>query len=246
MKILQSVLVFLVFSQISVSAQTTLEKLINELKSNFGDHVIESYTFVQQTIRFTENGTDTSTWYEAVQYPNNFRIDFNAPLDGNSDYYVNDTLYAFRNGVLKGKRFNPHPFLLFEGQIYSLPMKAILEKMEGNGINTNEVFCNKTLIVFGSSDTTTLTKPQVWLNRTDGSINKIVGDLGNGQQYIATIEKHNAVNGYIIPKTIRFDMNGKTIQLEHYNNINTNPTIPLGFFDTQEISPLHWFNTSKN
>ncbi|MEM7299328.1 MAG: hypothetical protein AAF391_13805, partial [Bacteroidota bacterium] len=77
------------------------ENLIRYWKDRYQEGRLMAFTFVQETIRFRDGEVrDTATWYEAVQYPNFFRIDLGEKDLKNRNLYRNDSVYVIREGEL--------------------------------------------------------------------------------------------------------------------------------------------------
>jgi len=242
-------LTFLLFSVLLVQSSKAQQppsnttEFIQYLKSYNGNKVCNTYTFEQQTITYKVGKADTATWFETVTHPDYFRIDFNKPLSGNHDVYVKDTLYAFRNGVLKATVYKPHEFLLFEGGIYHLTIDSILNKLPKMGIDRNlftlQIQDSQTFGIIGANNTN-MTTAQVWIDIESGLVKKLIGKLGNGKMYEAVVTEHTKVGNYTFPKTITFNIDGKLIQKEQYYNINPAPQIPSDFFNVTTLCKNHW------
>lgn len=100
---------------------------------------LEQFTFSQNTIRYrNDEQVDTSIWYEAIQYPDKFRIDFGDPEEGNAVIYRNDSAYIFRNHELQTSRLEPMPLLFLEGGMEFLPFEKVLPRLFALGLDTTE------------------------------------------------------------------------------------------------------------
>ena len=82
---------------------------------------------------------DTSTWYEAISYPDRFRIDFGDLNNGNTNIYRNDSVYVFRKNELVHQGPQIQEFLLLEGGIFTYPADTVISKLVQLGVDT-EVF----------------------------------------------------------------------------------------------------------
>lgn len=214
------------------------------MQDEFSPGYLPEYTFLQETIIF-ENGTsDTSIWYEAISFPNQFRIDFKEPLGGNTHLFVTDTLHVFRDGEKMGKLFQPHEFLLIEGGIFSLEIDEVMSKLAEMNLDTNSFHLNKIgdqkALVIGSADGD-LDKPQIWISKDHGKIMKSIGELNDGRLYEAQIMTFGDVGGYQIPLKIHFLLDGELIQTERYFEVDIAPEIPDDFFTTEKLSKEHWY-----
>ncbi len=91
---------------------------------------LKEYTFVQQTIRFDSAGKalPAATWYEALRYPDFFRIDVGDPANGRGVIYRNDSTYSFREGKLARATAEPMPFMLLEGGLKCYALEEVLSR----------------------------------------------------------------------------------------------------------------------
>lgn len=92
----------------------SIREAIDIMRAAAAEMDVEEFTFTQETIRFNLDGSpaDTSLWYEAMQFPSNFRIDFAHPDSGSAVIYTQDTSYFFARGNLAGSRPEIQEFMV--------------------------------------------------------------------------------------------------------------------------------------
>jgi hypothetical protein len=216
------------------------------MKSLHDEAPVQAFTFVQQTIQFKKDGsTDTSTWYEAIHYPDEFRIDFGSPNSGNSVLYRKDSVYRFREGKLLGSRYEPHEFLLLEGGLYHYELDEIMERMTQIGLDTSILrtsrFNGQEVYILGAK-AGDHHSPQIWLHMERLHPLKRIMKSQNEVHIEAFFSDFVNHRGDWIEQKIDFYIDEELAQTEYYNQLDVDPEIPEGFFDPKRFGQAHWFS----
>jgi hypothetical protein len=95
------------------------------------------YVYPAQHALRADTVKGTSTWYEAIAYPDKFRIDFGAPREGNAVIFANDSVYNFKGGELKTRQFRINELMLLAGGLNALDKATALEKLRKAGYRTD-------------------------------------------------------------------------------------------------------------
>ncbi|MCR9173623.1 MAG: outer membrane lipoprotein-sorting protein [bacterium] len=227
----------------------TIRNTIAWMQDEFAENYLEAYTFVQETIMYTEWKVDTALWYETIVFPDQFRIDFNEPLGGNTNLNVGDTLYAFRGGELRGKIFEPHSFLLMEGGIFHQSVAEAMNKLYAMQLDTNafrtDTFNGEVLLVLGTMENETH-QSELWISQKTGKVVRSIEFMGNGKQLDMQVTQFQSVSGHEIPKNISFYVDGELVQTEEYIEVDASPDIPSDFFNLKSLSNNHWFQQNES
>src|SRR5947209_6162179 len=78
------------------------EAIVKKMYARYNTKWYRTFTFNQTTLIYSNDSLKkTQTWYEAVQFPDKFRIDFGSKDSGNAVIFKGDSVYRLRNGVLK-------------------------------------------------------------------------------------------------------------------------------------------------
>ncbi|HAS44818.1 MAG TPA: hypothetical protein DCS93_30340 [Microscillaceae bacterium] len=234
---------------------TSTKQLLKAMKKRYGGKWFNAFTFVQKTIRYNRTGQprDTTLWYEAIHYPNNFRIDYGHPSKGNAVLFTADTAYRFRKGKLATTRYNPQYFLLLKGGLYHRTVKECLKILKKGGYRTEnfhtDTYRGRPVYVIGASKGD-LKTPQFWIDqahfyivRRTQKINpaKQGPDKGKDRVLDVQYQNHKATGGGWVEQIVRFEVNGRLVQIEEYTEIDTSPNIPKNFFDPQYFGKAHWY-----
>src|SRR5438128_510413 len=106
--LLLTILPVLSYAQVKNSGE-----LLDLMYKKYAGKSCRSFTFSQDNKHYKNDTlSGTSTWYEALEYPDKFRIDFGDPKDGNAVIFRNDSAWHFRKGELKRKEADKNDLLL--------------------------------------------------------------------------------------------------------------------------------------
>lgn len=220
--------------------------LIEHLKSS-NKKPLKAFTFIQNTIRFDENekAVDTSTWYEAIRYPTEFRIDYGDKSDRNANINRNDSIYVFRNNKLVHSGKKIQEFLILEGGIHFYSTDKAISKLQSLGINTSifstSNYKGRAIYIIGA-EAEDLSVPQIWLDKEHlYSVRRISKSTRSGNLYDVKYDDYKKNNGYWIETWIEFYRDGKLIQTERYNNIDVNPKLNDKIFNPKLFGEYYWY-----
>lgn len=241
----------LIFKNVRENQSTdfvSAKELIDYIKENKYHGHLREFTFIQETIRFTENGTpqDSSTWYEAIRYPKDFRIDFGNPENGNANINRNDSIYVYRGNKLVHTGPEIQEFLILEGGLFYYSTEETIERLEGLGIDTSlfykSEYGGKLIYILGANPED-LSKPQIWLDANELYVVRRFSRGKQGELYEVKYDDIKNFDGHWIETWIEFYVDGKLIQTERYNNIDVNPNLNDSVFDPNTFGTYYWFKT---
>lgn len=224
---------------------TSTEELVNTIL-NSPKSDIKSYTFIQNTLRYDTLGQvkDTSIWYEAVQYPDKFRIDFGSLEKGNTALFKRDSCYRFRSFELDTIYYSPQTFLFFESGFEGYEkIEEIINRIEVLGYDTDQFYHleDKGVYVIGG-DPNDLTQKQIWLDETHFYMVRSVIILGDGRVFDLTYEDFKQIDNFWIETKVVVYLKDRLFQIEEYTEIDIRPDIPKNFFEKSKAFDAHWYN----
>lgn len=251
MKQFSLVLLFFGFCQMGFSQKIKdVEGLVKTMQQKYQGKWFDEFTFVQETIRFEADGTerDRRIWYEAIQYPDKFRIDYGAIEEGNASLFRNDSIYRFRNRELEQAAINPQQFLLMKGGLYHFPVSEVIAKLKDYGYNVEQFratrFRGKKVYVLGAADGD-LKSPQFWLDAKRFFLVRRISALSNGKILDVHYDDHIKSNGGWVEQTVKFYLDDQYLQLENYKDIDTAPQLNPGVFDPRLFGEVHWYGEGE-
>jgi hypothetical protein len=225
-------------------AITTTQQLVAAMQKQYQGKWARTLTFTQYNTHFAADTIkDKSIWYEAIEYPANFRIDFGLPKEGNGIILTKDSIYSFKNGELKTRRFRINNLILLAGGMHFYPQAEVLKRMKEAGYNP-EVFREdnwqgKPVYVVGAPKGDTLTA-QCWFDREKLYLVRTLTPTSDGHMQDARFRKHIRTAGGWTETEVLFLKDGKKEQLEKYENITPNVVLPAGLFDPEKYGNVHW------
>lgn len=219
--------------------------LISYWKDRYKEEQLKSFTFVQETIQFEEDGSkDTSIWYEAIAYPDLFRMDFGDKAELNRNLYRNDSIYVLRKGELVHKGTQIQEFMILEGATYYSPVDSTLQKLTKTGLNTDHFYKTMnngrdTYVIGALPDDSS--SPQVWLDAEWRNSVKRISKTRDGRILKVIYDDFKSIDGHMIESWLEFYIDDKLIQTERYNNIEVNPTLDPAIFDVEQFHNSYWY-----
>lgn len=237
---------FLPFSHAQKEIKSAKALIKQMHKANKGKW-FNAFTFVQKTIRFDQEGAvrDSSIWYEAIQYPKNFRIDYGPLDDGNANIFRNDSVYSFRSGALQAAAINPQQFLLMKGGLYHYPVKKVLSMLTEYGYNIQQFrsdrWNGRPVYVLGA-EAADEKSAQFWIDAEHFYLVRRISQASNERILDVHYSDHIASGGGWVEQTVKFYLDGRYIQLEYYQDIDTAPRLPASLFNPKAFGQEHWFD----
>jgi len=223
-----------------------VKTLVRAMQRQNRNKWFDAFTFVQETIRFNKDGSprDTNIWYEAIDYPDRFRIDYGDLSNGDAQLFRRDSAYQFKGGELVKSDYNPQEFLLMKGGLYHYETEEVLEKLEAYGYNTKAFHASqwdsRPIWVLGA-EAGDLSSPQFWIDAEHFYLVRRISKLKDGRQLDVHYEDHISGNGGWVEQVVKFYVDGRYVQLENYKQIDTAPDLPPGIFDPRQFGGQHWY-----
>src|ERR1700689_4503039 len=95
------------------------EKVLKQMYDRYTGKWYHTFTFVQTTESYKNDSlVKTATWYEALLFPDKFRIDFGDLKNGDAMIFASDSAYRFRNGVLVSAAPDPDDLTFLLGGLF--------------------------------------------------------------------------------------------------------------------------------
>ncbi|QHT70522.1 outer membrane lipoprotein-sorting protein [Rhodocytophaga rosea] len=223
---------------------TSAETLVEAMQKRYSGKWAKTITFVQYNTHYTNDTiSGTSIWYEAIAYPDKFRIDFGMPSEGNAVIFANDSVYNFKTGQLKASHRQPNNLMLLAGGIYFLPKTEALQRLKDAGYDIKTFHENtwqgKPAFVVGATKGD-LQKPQFWIDKDNLFLVRTLTPTPDHHLQEAQFSKHIKSAGGWIETEVLFLKDGKKEQLEEYKELKSNPSLPDGLFDPAYFGKVHW------
>jgi hypothetical protein len=215
------------------------EEVLQKMYKEYAGKWMHSFTFNQTTENYRNDSlVKTSTWYEAVSYPENFRIDFGDLKDGNAAIFTKDSIYDFRKGKLVRTAVNDDDLTFLLGGMYFYPFDTVKAKFNAFGYNLDKFYETssegKPVYVIGAGDATEKSN-QVWIDKEKLVVVKFI-KYNDGQKEEGVFEDHKRFGNSWSETSCRFYIDGKLFQKETYHDCKADEAIDLKIFDPYRFS----------
>lgn len=197
----------------------------------------KAYTFSQKNTHYRNDSiTGTSSWHEAIEFPDKFRIDFGEPGDGNFIIFRNDSSYRYKQHELKSVKYDSNTLLLLLGGMYYRDLADVFPRLEKAGFQiavlSKQRWRKEKVYVIGAAEGD-LQSNQIWISRKSWRVVRIIEKLNEKDVMDMSFDSHQAhCRGYV-ETGVTFKRNGKTEQVEVYEHIT-----PVEKFDPGVFSPV--------
>lgn len=224
----------LIFFELLPAFNINNNDVIAKMHKKYAGKWMSSFRFTQTTEAYRNDSLiSTSTWYENVVYPDQFRIDFGDKTSGNTAIFTKDSVYRFRQGKLVRTTANEDnlTFLLGGMFFYSLDtVKAMLARMGFDPAKSYETKMeNKPVYVIGAGNAEEKTN-QLWIDKEKLILVKFTR-YENDQKEEGKFFDHKQFGNSWSETACDFYVNDTLIQKEKYYDCKANPVIDPRIFD---------------
>ena len=223
---------------------SSAQSLLEAMQSKYAGKWSRTITFVQHNVHYqADTIQNTSVWYEAIEYPDKFRIDFGELKEGNAVIFANDSVFNFKIGKSVAKRQQVNNLMLLAGGIYFVSIDEALSKLQEAGYNIGkfheDTWEGKPVYVVGA-EKGDLQSAQFWIDKTKLYLVRTITPTPDHHLQEARFSKHIKTGGGWIETEVLFLKDGKRQQLETYKDIKVNPVLPSGLFSETRFGKVHW------
>jgi hypothetical protein len=220
------------------------QKLVEAMQKKYTSKWARTLTFTQHNTHYKNDSiSGTSIWYEAIEYPDKFRIDFGELTEGNAVIFANDSVFQFKAKELKGGKKQPNNLMLLAGGLYFLPQDDALRRLKEAGYDLTlfheAKWQGREVYVVGAAKDD-LKSNQFWVDKQHLYLVRTVSTLPNGHIQEARFSKHIRTGGGWTETEVLFLEDGKPQQLEVYKNVQANVALPEGLFSAHKFGKVHW------
>lgn len=222
----------------AIKPQTTGKEVLKKMHDRYAGKWYKTLFFNQTTEIYKNDSLRRSEiWYEHIQFPQNFRIDFGSPDSGNAVIFKNDSSYVFRNSKKVRTSYYPNDLLFLLGGMYFYPLEKSISKMATFGFDPGkfheDIWKGKKVYVIGAAKNEDSTN-QVWFDKENYNLVRML-KFENKQKEEALLENHEKLNGGYSETLVYFYINNKLIQVERYHDLKADAQVNPGIFDADNF-----------
>lgn len=218
------------------------EALIKKMYLRYAGKWYQNFTF-NQTTKFYKNDslTGSQIWYEAISFPDHFRIDFGEADSANAVIFKGDSSYFFKKGQLRSTRFNDDDLTFLLGGLYFYPLEQTLKQYRKLGYDLQkfheDAWMGKPVWVIGAAkDENQLS--QLWIDQDHFFLVRMLR-FANGRKEEAIFDNHIALEGGWTETKVRFFVNDRLVQEEFYHDCKAHVPIDPDLFDPSSFVKRH-------
>ncbi len=235
----------LLSSRLKPSINST-EALIEAMHKRYQGKAAKSVTFTQyNTLYQADTISGRSIWYEAIVYPDKFRIDFGEWKEGNAVIFARDSVFNFKEGKNTRKAPFKNNLILLAGGMNFMSKEKVLEELKNAGYQIDKFrtdeYAGRKVYVIGA-DKGDFASPQFWIDQKHLYLVRTFEKMPNGDVREARFSKHVRSGKGWIETEVLFLVNGQKTQLEEYKNIKSNVSLDLRIFEAEHFGKVHWLN----
>ena len=218
----------------SFSGVKNAEDVLHDMYKRYSGKWYKSFSFNQTTEQYRNDSLiKTSTWYEAINFPDKFRIDFGDTITGNAVIYLKDSVYSFRKGKLVHTGFNDDDLTFLLGGMYFYPFDTVKAKLQKIGYMLNKFhednWQGQPVYVIGATNSAERSN-QLWIDKGKLIILKFIRFNGNNKEE-GIFSGHQRFGKGWSETACDFYVNDKLVQKEKYHDCKAGIYINPGIFD---------------
>lgn len=208
--------------------------VLQKMYKTYNGKWYSTFTFTQTTDNYRNDSLiKTTTWYEWIAFPDNFRISFGDIKDGNALIQKRDSAYNFRNGKLFRKNLKGQDLTFMLGGMYFMPFDSVLVKMKKEGYDVNKFheteWKGKAAYVVGSSSPGEKTN-QLWIDKQKLVVIRFI-KYDKDRKEEGVFGDHQKFGKAWSETSCDFYVNDKLVQKEVYKDCKFNTAIDMALFD---------------
>ena len=220
-------------------------EVFDSMQARYNGKWHRNLTFVQKTEQYAyEQVNSTQTWYEAIQFPGNLRIDIGDTKNGNIVLFHNDSLFKYQNDSNIYARGDRNSLVFLLGGMYFYPPETAKKRLAGYGYNLQKAFETKmngrAVYVIGADSVNEKTN-QLWVDKERLVVSRIV-EYDGWFKLDFVFEDHKPYGNSWVETKVTIYQDNKKAQVEYYNNIRVNEPIDARLFDPRQLKQAnHWY-----
>lgn len=212
---------FMVFGM-QVRAQSGSD-ILKIMHTTYFKKVCKSYTFSQKNTHYKgDTISGQSVWHEAIDFPDQFRIDFGEKSQGNFILFRNDSALNYRKGSFVKARSDSNTLLLILGGMYYRSFDDVSIRLKNAGYDltqlSSQTWKGESVYVIGAKEGDLISN-QIWVNKKTLCVERILEKMNVNDIMDMRFESHTKLCEGFIENKVSFRRNGKLEQVEEYYDI---------------------------
>jgi len=215
--------------------------IVKMMHDRYAGKWYRTFTF-NQTTEVYRNDTlrDTQIWYEAMRFPDRFRMDFGVADSGNAMIMRGDSAYRFHNGQLRSTQISNNEGLIFLlGGIFFYPLDqtyTILDSLHYDlGKAHEDTWKGRPVYVIGAAKGEEGVS-QLWIDKEYLYLVRMI-KIDDKRKLEAQFDDYKPLGGGFCETKCTFYFNGKLVQVETYHDCKGDLSLDDRLFDPANFLP---------
>jgi hypothetical protein len=220
------------------------EQILRQMYDRYHGKWYSNYTFLQTTESYKKDSlTSKTTWYEAVSFPDKFRIDFGHPSEGNAVIFRNDSVYSFQKGSLQHAALDKNDLTFLLGGLYFYSFDEVLKQVSVLHYDLSkfheDMWKGKPVYVIGAGAGEEKVN-QLWIDKEKLLLVRMI-KYDDHRKEEGLFEKHIQLGGGWSETLAIFYVDDQLLQKEYYYDCKANITLDPGVFEPASFGKIHWY-----
>jgi hypothetical protein len=250
MKNLLLSLPFLLLSVSMHAQKLTGENVLDMMYQKYHGKWHRNLTFVQKTEQIAYEQIDnTQTWYEAIQFPGDLRIDIGDTKNGNLIIFHNDSLFKYQNDSNIYARVDHNTLVFLTGGMYFHTLDSTLTLFKNYKYDMSKAmeaqWKGKDMYVIGA-DIANAPANQLWIDKETLLVHRII-EYDGWSKMEFQFEDHEQFGESWVETKVTIYQDDKKAQIEYYQDLKVNQPIDSRIFDPyRKQEAKHWYQQGNN
>jgi hypothetical protein len=176
----------------------------------------------------------TQTWYEAIRFPDRFRMDFGDADSGNAAIFRGDSCYRFHNGQLRSTVINNNEGLIFLlGGVFFYPLDQTYTILDSLHYDLNKTYEDtwkgRPVYVIGAAKGEDRVN-QLWIDKEYLYLVRMT-KVDGPTKMEGVFDNYKSFSGGWMATKCTFYLNGKMLQVETYHDCKADVSLDDRIFD---------------
>jgi outer membrane lipoprotein-sorting protein len=217
------------------------ESLIRAMHARYANSWYGNLTFRQRTTLHRGDSTVVQTWREYGKMPGRLRIETDT-TGANGVIYAGDSMFVVRNGQVAARRGQRNALMVLGFDVYrqdpSESLRVLTEERFLPATLRTDTWEGRPAYVVTATDTAG-GRHEFWVDAERLLYVRSLEPAGPSRTLDVRFDNYRPHGGGWLAERVDVQVDGRTVQLEEYSDVNTSLEIPDWLFDPARWSDPH-------
>lgn len=219
--------------------------MLNTMHAKYANKWPKNVSFVQET-KFYQQGevSKVATWYEAIQFPNLFRIDIDSIGSKIMTLHVSDSVFTYMKSTRRVARLDQMGLVLLVGGVYTQEVSKTTQALMALKYNLNASFLTewrgRKVLIIGANGPGEHVN-QFWVDTKTHLVVRIMHAFTQSGVLDFQLDKFVKIGkGGFLATQLKIYQNQELYQEENYRQIKVDRSFPANMFHPTEAINTIW------